>query len=205
VPGMLMSDRIRIRDGSAIALTRSGASAADSANSIMKRPERAGSDCRGLMYCRGSCDRRSISASAQYQAWRQSRGLREHLSSAERGHHCRNYQDVGQAPGKKTLAQTPLRLASGEYKIRHLAGLHFLEDLNCSRRERKRCSRPPFIRVAGTVQTRSVRFISSHRQPKTSPERAAVRIANSKAAGATPGISRSCLVNSGTSSKGMAL
>src|SRR5450631_99303 len=40
MPGMLMSDRIRIRDGSAMASTRSSAAGADSSNSMMKRPER---------------------------------------------------------------------------------------------------------------------------------------------------------------------
>ena len=43
-----------------------------------------------------------------------------------------------------------------------------------------RCSRPAFIRAAGTTQTLSRRSTSSHRAPITSPVRAAVRIRNSK-------------------------
>ena len=68
-----------------------------------------------------------------------------------------------------------------------------------------RCSRAPFILWAGTVQIRSFKSISSHRAPITSPDRAAVRIRNSKAVGATPPIFRSWATNSGTSSKGIAL
>ena len=40
MPGMLMSDRIRISKGSAIFFARSNASGADAANSMTKRPER---------------------------------------------------------------------------------------------------------------------------------------------------------------------
>src|SRR6516165_8305776 len=40
ISGMLMSERIRIRNGSGIALARSSASGADAANSMMKRSER---------------------------------------------------------------------------------------------------------------------------------------------------------------------
>src|SRR6478735_9761395 len=40
MPGMLISDKIRISDGSGIAFTCSSAAGADSANSMMKRPER---------------------------------------------------------------------------------------------------------------------------------------------------------------------
>src|SRR5215831_9744724 len=40
MPSMLMSDRIRIRMGSAIVFARASASGADAANSMTKRPER---------------------------------------------------------------------------------------------------------------------------------------------------------------------
>jgi hypothetical protein len=44
-----------------------------------------------------------------------------------------------------------------------------------------RCSRPAFILLAGTVQILFFRSISDHRAPKTSPDRAAVRMQNSRA------------------------
>src|SRR4249919_2424942 len=40
MPGMLISDKIRISDGSGIAFTCSSAAGADKANSMTKRPER---------------------------------------------------------------------------------------------------------------------------------------------------------------------
>ena len=43
------------------------------------------------------------------------------------------------------------------------------------------CSRLDFMRAAGTVHVRASRSISSHRAPRTSPERAAVSTRNSKA------------------------
>ncbi len=55
-----------------------------------------------------------------------------------------------------------------------------------------RCSRAAFIRSAGTVQTLASTSISDHRAPRTSPPRAAVRIANSRARAAVPSISRRC-------------
>jgi hypothetical protein len=48
--------------------------------------------------------------------------------------------------------------------------------------QRKRCSRPPFMREAGIVQTARSRSISSQVAPRTSPERAPVKIANMSAA-----------------------
>ena len=44
-----------------------------------------------------------------------------------------------------------------------------------------RCSRPAFIRSPGIVHKRVSRLISSHRTPRTSPERTAVSVANSAA------------------------
>jgi hypothetical protein len=49
-----------------------------------------------------------------------------------------------------------------------------------------RCSRPALIRVAGTVQTLASVSISLQRAPSASPDRAAVRIANSNAWAAKP-------------------
>jgi hypothetical protein len=43
------------------------------------------------------------------------------------------------------------------------------------------CSRPAFILLAGTVQILFFRSISDHRALKTSPDRAAVRMQNSRA------------------------
>ena len=53
-----------------------------------------------------------------------------------------------------------------------------------------RCSLRPFIRSAGIVQSRSPKLISSQRAPMTSPVRAAVSIANSRARAAMPSCSR---------------
>ena len=44
-----------------------------------------------------------------------------------------------------------------------------------------RCSRPAFVRKAGTVQVAASGSISSHRAPRTSPERHAVNTRNSNA------------------------
>jgi hypothetical protein len=41
-----------------------------------------------------------------------------------------------------------------------------------------RCCLPAFMRSAGTVHTAALTSISSHRAPRTSPERAAVRMRN---------------------------
>jgi hypothetical protein len=49
-----------------------------------------------------------------------------------------------------------------------------------------RCARPAFMRSAGTVPTLDSRSTSSHRAPSTSPDRVAVRIANSRARAAIP-------------------
>ena len=46
---------------------------------------------------------------------------------------------------------------------------------------------PRFIRSAGTFQTFSARSISSHRAPRPSPDRAAVRMMNSRQRAETPG------------------
>src|SRR5690348_8890603 len=56
MPGMLMSDRIKIRDGSGIAFTCSRAADADKANSIMKRPDRKSRRkcCRNMPSTSGS-------------------------------------------------------------------------------------------------------------------------------------------------------
>ena len=62
-----------------------------------------------------------------------------------------------------------------------------------------RCSRPAFIRRAGMVQTRASRSISLQRAPRTSPERVAVRMANSSARAATTSLSRSLAMKAGTS------
>src|SRR5712691_7645304 len=67
-----------------------------------------------------------------------------------------------------------------------------------------RCSRPAFMRPAGTVQTLASRSISPHRAPKTSPVRAAVKIANSSARAAMPSRPRRASRNSGKSSIGRA-
>jgi len=60
------------------------------------------------------------------------------------------------------------------------------------------------MRTAGTVQTFSVRSISTHRAPMISPVRPAVRIRNSSARAATPTCSCSAFINCGASPKGRA-
>jgi hypothetical protein len=63
-----------------------------------------------------------------------------------------------------------------------------------------RCSRPAFIRLAGTVQIFLSRSISGHRIPKTSPERAAVRMHSSSASAADASRFRSFETKAATSS-----
>jgi len=71
-----------------------------------------------------------------------------------------------------------------------------------------RCSRPlfrlVFMRAAGTVHRRVRRSISSHRAPRASPVRAAVRIVNSRARAATPSRRRTSAMNVPTSAYGSA-
>ncbi len=62
-----------------------------------------------------------------------------------------------------------------------------------------RCSRPAFIRFAGTVQTLPVKSISSQSRPRISPERAAVKMQNSSASAAIPSRSRKSAIKAGTS------
>ena len=62
-----------------------------------------------------------------------------------------------------------------------------------------RCSLPDFMRVPGTIQTLPSRSISSHRAPRTSPRRAAVRIVNSIARAVVPSTLRKATMNAGTS------
>ena len=51
-----------------------------------------------------------------------------------------------------------------------------------------RCSRLAFMRSGGSVQTFASRSICDHRAPSTSPDRAAVRIANSRSPPICPGL-----------------
>ena len=67
-----------------------------------------------------------------------------------------------------------------------------------------RNSLPPFILSPGTVQTRASKSISSHRAPRTLPERRFVRIKNSRARGAIPGHLRSSAMNVPVSCQGRA-
>ena len=62
-----------------------------------------------------------------------------------------------------------------------------------------RCARPAFIRAAGIVQTFVAMSISDQRAPRTSPERVAVRMQNSKAIAACASRSRSLATKAGTS------
>ena len=54
-----------------------------------------------------------------------------------------------------------------------------------------RCSRPPFIRAAGIVQSFALRSISAHRAPNTSPDRLAFKMLNSNASGTASRFRRS--------------
>jgi hypothetical protein len=67
-----------------------------------------------------------------------------------------------------------------------------------------RCSRPLFMRTAGTVQSFRAKFISVHFAPSVSDVLAAVRIVNSSASAATDSRSRNWARKAGTSAKGMA-
>jgi hypothetical protein len=67
-----------------------------------------------------------------------------------------------------------------------------------------RCSRPPFILRAGTTQSAASTSISSQFASRTSPERAAVNIANSSARLLTECSPRSCPTNVVTSENGIA-
>jgi hypothetical protein len=58
-----------------------------------------------------------------------------------------------------------------------------------------RCSRPAFIRSAGMVHAASSRLTSDQVAPRTSPDRVAVRIANSTARAASPTCSRNSAMN----------
>ena len=62
-----------------------------------------------------------------------------------------------------------------------------------------RCTRPPFMRAAGTVHMRAARSISDHFAPNTSPDRAALRMQNSSAQAPMPCASRNCARNDGQS------
>ena len=68
-----------------------------------------------------------------------------------------------------------------------------------------RCSVPAFIRSAGMVHILSPASISDHRAPRTSPDRAHVRIANCSAREERASFSRSCVMKAGTSVQGRAL
>ena len=67
-----------------------------------------------------------------------------------------------------------------------------------------RCSRPAFMRSAGTIQVAACMSNSDHRAPITSPVRAAVRIANRSASAETPSSLASAAVNAPTSCQGSA-
>ena len=67
-----------------------------------------------------------------------------------------------------------------------------------------RCSRPAFMRSAGTVQTFAAKSISPHFAPSASPVRATVRIVNSSARADMPSRPRKAARNPGISSKGSA-
>ena len=63
---------------------------------------------------------------------------------------------------------------------------------------------PAFMRIAGTVHSLSVMSISAHRAPRTSPDLAAVRMANLVATAATPSHRSRNALNAGISDHGNA-
>ncbi len=67
-----------------------------------------------------------------------------------------------------------------------------------------RCTLPPFMRSAGTVQVPRATSISPHVAPRISPERAAVRIPNIRARAPIPPTSERRAMNSAISSIGRA-
>ncbi len=60
-----------------------------------------------------------------------------------------------------------------------------------------RCGRPAFIRSPGTTHRAAGRSISDHLAPRTSPERAAVRMVNSSARAPVPFSSASLAMKAG--------
>jgi hypothetical protein len=92
----------------------------------------------------------------------------------------------------------------GKYELARLGRLKILKDLNRAGDNGTRCSRPAFMRSAGIVQTFEIKSISDHLAPSASPERAAVRIRNSKASAAIASRSRSLPIKAGTSWYGSA-
>lgn len=61
-----------------------------------------------------------------------------------------------------------------------------------------RCSLPAFMRWGGTVQIFAAKSISAQHAPRDSPERAAVRMVNSRARAPMASIARSCAMKAGT-------
>ena len=95
----------------------------------------------------------------------------------------------------------------GDWKITSLSSTSGVDSSSAMAAELSgtRCSRPPFMRAAGTIHVLDAKSISGHLARRTSPDRAAVRIANSRARAPLPSTLASALMKRGISATGSAV